>query len=184
MTRTRQWLLLAGAGAVAALLGYALGQHARSHTPAIASGFTFKLPDLAGHMRTLSSYKGKVVLVNFWATWCPPCRKEIPLLISAERRYAGRGVEIVGIAVDNPGKVRAFSAQFHINYPVLLGQGTSVELMKRAGDGAGLLPYSVVFSRKGHPVAVRTGGFTRQSLQHVLTVALRNTGQAGAPAAQ
>lgn len=184
MTRTRQWLLLAAAGVVAAGLGYGLGQHARSKLPAVAPGFTFRLPDLNGHIRTLSSFRGKVVLVNFWATWCPPCRKEIPLLIKAERRFAPKGAEIVGIAVDDPKAVRAFSARFHINYPVLLGQSVSIELMKRAGDGEGLLPYSVVFSREGRPIAARTGAFTRRSLQHVFKIALSGTGQAGTGNAQ
>ncbi|MHB1950945.1 MAG: TlpA disulfide reductase family protein [Acidiferrobacteraceae bacterium] len=179
MTRTRQWLLLAAAGVIAAGLGYGLGQHQRAKNPEVARGFTFSLPDLGGQVRSFPSFRGKVLLVNFWATWCPPCREEIPLLIRAQKRYAARGFTVVGIAVDDPKAVRAFSARFHINYPVLLGQNASFHLMRQVGDGQGLLPYSVIFSPTGQPLAARTGAFTRRSLQHVLKIAFSRAGQPG-----
>lgn len=175
MTRTQQWLILILAGAAAAAGGYGLGTH-QGESPARASAGTlsFRLQDLDHHARTLADWKGKTVLVNFWATWCPPCRQEIPLLIKAQRRYAGQGVEVIGIAVDDPKAVRAFSARMHINYPVLLGEDQAVELMKQAGDGQGLLPYSVLLSSRGSVVATQVGAFDRSTLKHDLDAALKN----------
>lgn len=175
MTRTQQWLILILAGAVAAAGGYGLGKHQGATAPATTSAghLSFQLEDLDHHPRTLADWQGKTLLINFWATWCPPCRQEIPLLIKAEQRYASRGVEVIGIAVDDPQAVRAFSAKMHINYPVLLGEDQAVELLKQAGDGQGLLPYSVLLSTKGKVVATQVGAFDKSTLQHDLAAALK-----------
>ena len=81
----------------------------------------FTLPDLAGKSVSLSDFRGKVVILNFWATWCPPCKKEIPDFIDLQKQYGPKGVQIVGIALDQAAKVKAFTQQNGINYQILLG---------------------------------------------------------------
>jgi peroxiredoxin len=81
----------------------------------------FTLTDLNGKSVSLSDFKGKVVILDFWATWCPPCKREIPDFINLQKEYGARGLQVVGIALDEPGKVQAFASQNGINYPVLLG---------------------------------------------------------------
>lgn len=86
----------------------------------------FRLQDLHGREVTLSQYRGKVVLLEFWATWCPPCQATVPDLIALQKKYKGKGFSVLGVSVDDEGAnrraaVSAFSKQFNINYPVLLG---------------------------------------------------------------
>jgi len=88
----------------------------------VASGAPgFALPDVNGKTVSLSDYKGKVVILDFWATWCPPCKREIPDFIELQKSYGSKGLQVVGIALDEPGKVQAFAQQNGMNYPVLLG---------------------------------------------------------------
>jgi thiol-disulfide isomerase/thioredoxin len=97
------------------------------------------------------------VVCNFWATWCAPCREEIPLLVAARQKYGPAGVEVVGIAIDNAAKVRQFSASFHISYPVLLAEADGLDLMRQLGNSGGGLPYTVVADRQGALVHRKLG---------------------------
>lgn len=107
----------------------------------------FVLPDLDGNQVSLSSFRGKVVLLNFWATWCPPCKAEIPGFVELQAQYPDDLV-IVGFSVDDPAdKARAFAEEFKINYPVLLGLGRD-EVQEAYGPIWGL-PTSFLISRDG-----------------------------------
>jgi cytochrome c biogenesis protein CcmG/thiol:disulfide interchange protein DsbE len=85
----------------------------------VAPGFT--LADVHGRSVSLADFRGKVVILDFWATWCPPCKREIPDFIKLQSEYGSKGVQVVGIALDEPEKVRAFVRDSGMNYPVLLG---------------------------------------------------------------
>jgi len=89
----------------------------------------FSLPDLAGNTVNLSDYFGKVVLLNFWATWCPPCRREIPLLVELQSDYSPQGFCIIGISLDTTGRggVREFAQDYGINYPVVMADDQVIE---------------------------------------------------------
>lgn len=173
MTRLQQWMIVLIAGSAATAGGYVLGRHEHPKPPTTAVGsLSFRLEDLTGRSRTLQDWKGRTVLINFWATWCPPCRQEIPLLIKSQERDRARGLAVVGIAVDRPSAVRAFSKQMHINYTVLLGQAQAFDLMAAAGDSQGLLPYSVLLGADGRVLATQVGAFDAATLARDLKQAL------------
>jgi thiol-disulfide isomerase/thioredoxin len=111
------------------------------------ANFDFTLKDLDGKSVPLSSYKGKVVLLNFWATWCGPCKAEIPGFVELQEKYKDDLV-IVGFSVDDPAdKARAFAAEYKINYPILLGEGRE-DVQDAYGPIWGI-PASILISRDG-----------------------------------
>lgn len=108
----------------------------------------FKMPDLEGKEISLSSYKGKVILLNFWATWCGPCKAEIPGFVELQEQYGKDGLVVVGYSVDDDApKAQAFADQFKINYPVLLGLGRE-DVQDAYGPIWGI-PASFIISRDG-----------------------------------
>jgi len=108
----------------------------------------FTLVDLNGKSVSLSDFRGKIVVLNFWATWCPPCRREIPDFIDLQKEYGSRSVQIVGIALDEPEKVQAFARQNGMNYPVLLG---SDEVSMKYGGIEGI-PTTFIIDKNGRIV--------------------------------
>jgi len=111
---------------------------------------TFSLPDLQGQTHTSSEWDGKVVIVNFWATWCPPCIRELPTFIKLQERYAERGIQFVGIALDDQQEVQHFVDEMGINYPVLLGNQEVIMVAQRFGNRLGALPFTAVIDREGY----------------------------------
>jgi thiol-disulfide isomerase/thioredoxin len=170
MSRSRRRLALFGAVALAAAgAGLWLGLRAGAPSPLDGVGF----PDLNGRMRDLAEWRGKVLVLNFWATWCAPCREEIPMLVQAREAYAPQGVEIVGIAIDNAAKVREFTANTPISYPVLVADGSGLDLVRALGNSAGGLPYTVFVDQDGRPARSRLGALTRAELDAILSQMLR-----------
>jgi peroxiredoxin len=167
--RLKFWLWVALIGIGAAMLGFSV---ARFLTPpsveAPAATTDFALRDLAGKTHSLADWRGKVVLLNFWATWCPPCRREIPLFIELQRRYAKQGLQIVGISVDNPEAVARYWQEMRINYPLLIADETTFELMAAYGNSQGGLPYSVLIAADGRIAGVKIGPYHREELETAL----------------
>jgi len=126
------------------------------------------LADLAGQQRPLSQWKGKVLVVNFWATWCQPCREEIPGLMRVERERAGKNLQFVGIAVDEADKVKQFAGQFKIDYPLLVGGLDVLEVSRRLGNRAGGLPFTVVLNPAGDLVKTHLGQISERQLAAVI----------------
>lgn len=109
----------------------------------------FTLTDLNGKQISLASFRGKVVVLDFWATWCPPCKREIPDFVDLQKEYGSRGVQILGIALDEPDKVQAFARQNGMNYPVLLGTD---EVSMQYGGIEGI-PTTFVIDKNGKIVS-------------------------------
>lgn len=108
----------------------------------------------------LTDWKGKVILLNFWATWCRPCQKEIPEFINWQKKHADDGLQIVSIGLDEPQKLRNFSRTLGINYPVLLADpNQQQQLLPQWGNSMQALPFTVVIGRDGHLHFMRTGEF-------------------------
>jgi thiol-disulfide isomerase/thioredoxin len=165
----REALILGAAGIAAAAAGFLagpllLGEKGRGDEALRMA----TLVDLAGEPRPAAEWDGQVLVWNFWATWCAPCREEIPLLIAAREKYKPLGVEIVGIAIDSAAKVREFSSSFAISYPVLLAGADGLELMRKLGNSSGGLPYTVVVDRKGKVVRRKLGALKQGDLDAIL----------------
>jgi len=112
------------------------------------------LPDLTGQTLDLSAYRGKVVLLDFWATWCAPCREEIPQFVELQTEYRDQGLQIIGISMDDgPDPVRDFYQRFHMNYPVALGNAKIGELY----GGVLGLPIAFLIDRNGRIEAKHIG---------------------------
>jgi thiol-disulfide isomerase/thioredoxin len=114
------------------------------------------LPGLDGRVHRLTEWKGRPLVINFWATWCEPCRREIPLLQSLRRKYAANGLEIVGIGIDQAGPVRKYASDHGIGYPLLLGEREGLEAAKAFGMET-VLPFSVFSDREGRVVTLKIG---------------------------
>jgi len=109
----------------------------------------FALPDATGAVRDVAQWSGNVIVMNFWASWCAPCREEMPALIELQARYGSRGLSTIGIAADTPERATAFAEELGINYPSLFAERDVIELGKRYGNVLGVLPYTVVIDREG-----------------------------------
>lgn len=124
-----------------------------------------RLPDLDGREVSGSSWAGKVLVLNFWATWCAPCRREMPLLDAWQQRYENRGLQVVGIAIDRPDEVARFLAEQAVSYPVLIGDIDTVGLSKRLGNRTGGLPFTVAFDPVGRRIFSHTGELSQTLLE-------------------
>jgi thiol-disulfide isomerase/thioredoxin len=109
----------------------------------------FAVADLDHQMRNIKEWDGKLILLNFWATWCPPCKKEIPDFIKLQADYGEQGFQIVGIAVDDEVSVKEYAQQMGMNYPALIANEEGVQLAQRYGNVEGVLPYTVIINRAG-----------------------------------
>ena len=175
MTKLKQMLLYAGIAVFAVTAGFLLrGQLTGSSSPAVAASSANKgaetilaasLPDLQGTSQTISQWRGKVLVVNFWATWCEPCRKEIPEFIELQEQFRDQGLLFVGIAVDQREKAAAFSKDIGINYPVLTGGMEAMALAEAAGNNQGALPFTVVIDRSGKISGTYLGLLSRSKLE-------------------
>lgn len=171
--RRREALALAGVALAAATAGFTLGPWLLRRDSGDASAVAAaRFSDLAGRARSLAEWRGKVMVLNFWATWCAPCREEIPMLIAAREKYAAFGVEIVGVAIDTAAKVSEYVAQMKITYPVLLADTGGLELMRKLGNQASGLPYTVLLDRGGVPMARKLGALQQEELGSMLASAL------------
>jgi len=118
-------------------------------TPASQHRPDFTLLDTEGRPRHIREWDGKVVMINFWATWCPPCVREMPALNELHLAHKDKGFAVIGIALDAADDVEQFIDPMGIDYPVLIGDQEGIYIMKDYGNRLGVLPYTVVLDRSG-----------------------------------
>jgi thiol-disulfide isomerase/thioredoxin len=126
------------------------------------------LPDPDGREQALAQWRGKVLVVNFWATWCAPCREEMPQFVAAQARDGAKGVQFVGIAVDDVEKVRVFAREIGLNYPTLIGGFGAIELSRTLGNDLAALPFTIVLDRRGRVVHTQLGPLKAARLDGLL----------------
>ncbi len=124
--------------------------------------------DLGGKAQTLSQWRGKVLVVNFWATWCVPCREEIPALMRVQKKYASKNIQFIGIGIDNADKIRDYAAAMSINYVLLVGGMEILGVSKDLGNRAGVLPFTVVLDRTEKVAYTHAGALTEAALDAVV----------------
>jgi thiol-disulfide isomerase/thioredoxin len=129
----------------------------------------FSLADRAGKATSIASFGGKSLMINFWATWCAPCRSEIPLLEALHSEWAGREVSVVGIAVDDRDKVLEFADRFKIGYPLLIGEQDALDAATAFGLETPVFPFTVFTDRRAEVVAVFVGELHRPQAELILS---------------
>lgn len=177
MKITHYFLIAVGGAVIGAASGFAWRSFDDAGQPAMATpvesvqvvdalpGFSY--PDLTGRQRSGSEFTDKVVVLNFWATWCPPCRKETPEFVALQDAFADN-VQFIGIAIDDEDPVREFADTYGVNYPLLLGDVEAVSLSRRLGNRYEGLPFTVVAAPGGSVVLRHAGGIEREQLEPVL----------------
>jgi len=162
--------LLALAGGLYAGLRYQAPAFLAATQTKTASEILFEsvLSDLKGDNQPFEQWRGKVLVVNFWATWCPPCREEIPQFIKLQEKYRARGLVFVGVAIDKKDAVRTYADEVGINYPVLMGDLAAMDLSRKAGNHAGALPFTLIIDRSGKIIATKYSGLTQDKLEAII----------------
>jgi peroxiredoxin len=156
----RNTLILTGVGLAAVGLGAATSwRRLRSTTPdaAVARFYAMSLPDASGQPFAFSGLAGRPLVVNFWATWCPPCVEEMPELSALYRELSPGGLKMIGVGIDSPARIADFSARTPVSYPLVAAGRGGTDLGREFGNAAGVLPYTVVIDAKGR-IAHRTVG--------------------------
>jgi thiol-disulfide isomerase/thioredoxin len=176
MSSNRLAFALVAIVAIAAGTWFATRQPAEpAARPAVASQAAapqfrpqFTLADLAGKQRSSDEFAGKAVIFNFWATWCAPCRREIPLLNTLQAEYGPRGLLVVGIAVDSHENVVAYEKDLKLDYTSLQGELEAIDVGKKFGLDLYGLPVSVFTDKQGRILGVQTGELSRQDAEAYL----------------
>lgn len=135
----------------------------------------FRLPDLNGREIASSSFGGKVVIINYWASWCPPCVREMPMLIRTQEAFDPGQLQVVGIAIDRQDDVERFIEGHPINYPILIGDVEAVELSRRLGNRLQGLPFTVIFDHHGRRAFSQVGEITQATLDTQIQALLPKT---------
>ena len=172
MSKTKLFLIVAGVVIALVAVYFVVPKQPRqvaspaavqeiSAEPVFAASFR----DLDDKLQPLKQWRGKVVVLNFWAPWCPPCREEMPGFISLQDKYRERGLVFVGVALDEKIKVQAFADEIGVNYPILLGEMEAVDVARKIGNRLGGLPFTVVIDRNGRIVASAMGGVTLAKME-------------------
>ena len=129
---------------------------------------SFELPDVAGNLRNSAEWDGQPMLINFWATWCAPCRREIPLLQRIQREKAADGFQVIGIAVDFRDKVLAYADEMNIEYPLLIGEQDALDAAAAFGLDVVGFPFTVFTDRQGRVVVAHVGELTADEAELIL----------------
>jgi peroxiredoxin len=175
MLSRSNWLILGLAVLAAAIGGYV--EHRNQQPAPMGSALigqplpALALPDLDGKLHRLSDNRGHRMLLNFWASWCVPCLEEMPALSQAQEKFGDHAPIVLGIAMDEPARVRAFLAAHPVNYPILLGQLTQPSTSSQLGDSREVLPYSVLIDANGRILATHTGALSTLRLEQWLSPA-------------
>jgi len=177
----RRFALVALIGILAGGSGYWLSRlrHAALDAPnqesdpqsALNALLNLTLPAIDGRLVRMSDWRGNVLVINYWATWCPPCREEMPVFSALQLKYADKGVQFAGISIDSVDKIQQFNADKKIAYPLLIGDMATLGMAVALGNKAQGLPFTIVVNRQGGIDSVKLGPLSETELeQRLLTL--------------
>ena len=182
--RIKHYLLLGFLASLFGLAGYLISSDTRPRIDPhgetqTSSGeerqaLEWEFQDLKGDKWPLSSWVNDVVVINFWATWCPPCLREIPLFTMLQEKYRKNGVQFIGVALDSEASVREFTETTVVNYPLLIGDADVVRFMEALGNEIGALPFTVVLSRDGGLLYSHMGEWEQVDAEQELIKIMKN----------
>ncbi|AMP03293.1 TlpA disulfide reductase family protein [Collimonas pratensis] len=161
-----------------ALLFCAIGIYfgMQRHTPAtpdnaaVAALFAQEIPDASGKTASLSQWKGKPLVVNFWATWCAPCVEEMPELNALQGEIAAKNIQVIGIGVDSADNIAKFAEKYKISYPLYVAGSSATALLRQFGNQSGGLPFTVLIGRDGQVKKMYLGSIKFDELRKDLTL--------------
>lgn len=172
----KQWIIIAGISLLALLAGVLTSQWIYktgvTGNPAVKAFFgnPWQTPD--GKSINTKEWQGKVLVVNFWASWCPPCVEEMPELEKLQREFSNQNVLFVGIAIDSPSNVREFLKKTPISYPIAMGGMNGSELYKALGNTQSALPFTIVISPLGKVISNKLGKISEEEVRSAIKLAL------------
>lgn len=172
----RQWIYIVGISLLALVLGVLTSQWiyrtSLADDPAIKAFFDnpWKTPD--GKSVDTNSWRGKVLVVNFWASWCPPCVEEMPTLDQLQAEFLPQNVLFVGIGIDSPSNIRQFLEMTPVSYPVVIGGLEGSALSKQLGNAQGALPYTIIIDAKGKATSSKLGKISEEELRKAIKSAI------------
>ena len=184
MRRPLVWLTLGGLALLAAAAGYRFGMEGKDAETATSAGlpvFELVLADLKGQPQAFAQWRGKLLVVNYWATWCHPCREEMPGFSRLQDKYRDNGVQFVGISIDNAAKIIEFQKETPVSYPLLIGDIGVMENSAALGNTRQALPFTAVFDRQGRLFSTKLGRVAEPELERQLIELMSRFPQGVAP---
>ncbi len=167
----KTYLIYAVAGICALATGYLVQQHTPAATQTQTTTNTlpeFSFPDFNGQHRSSKEWAGKILVINFWATWCAPCREEMPEFIQLQEQLSSQNVQFIGIAIDNQQAVESFITTLNINYPILISEDAGIELAYQSGNILNTVPFTLIVNPAAEIVHRQSGSFSTEALLNVI----------------
>ena len=172
----RQWIVIAGVSVLALLAGILtsqwITQSGLASEPSIKAFFANSWQTPEGKPANADNWRGKVLVVNFWASWCPPCVEEMPTLDQISKEYATKNVLFVGIGIDSPSNIREFLQKTPVSYPIVIGGLEGSNLAKQMGNSQGALPYTIIISPSGKSTFTKLGKISEDELKKAINSTL------------
>lgn len=189
MKRPLVWLVLGSIALIAGVIGHRLGESGKSTGTMTAASSSLAildlvLNDLKGQPQAFGQWRGKLLVVNYWATWCLPCREEMPGFSRLQDKYHDKGVQFVGISIDSVAKIAEFMKATPVAYPLLLGDIGVMENSAALGNTLQALPFTAVFDRQGRLVSTKLGRLPEADLERQLIELLSRDPQGMLPVAR
>ena len=172
----RQWISIAGISLLALLAGVLTSQWiyktGLASDPAINAFFANPWQSPDGKLADTEKWRGKVLVVNFWASWCPPCVEEMPTLDKLQQEFKAQNVLFIGIGIDSPSNIREFLEKTPVSYPIVIGGLEGSNLSKQMGNSQGALPYTIVIDGQGKATSSKLGKISEEELRKAIKSAL------------